>query len=381
MRLPRAYAVAVACAIAVSAAVPAASQAALPPQGVYEACYPGMDADGCAARVQKLGSAGFRLVVNYWMLRASSSADVVRYVDAAHASGVQVIWSLNDWSSQDPNGNSTLSQYPRLAADCGCTNNQGLLDYIVGLAKTQPGTWGYYLSDEPDPSRQAEVTAFAAHVKSLDPGHPRLIVACGVCAGGDPTGSRAAPFSGLDAVLGTDIYPVTTQGPDVAFARNQVTAGMHGLQGVADAAGRDSAVVLQAFSWGFSSWDAGVCGSSPANCRFPTGAELAAQRDAALAGGRPRMILWYALFDVLGALPSQRPSDWTPPTDPDGRWRDLVAAAFAPEPGSDPSPVAVACADAAAGAARAARTAKLTTSCRIYSQSIVRCRFPRFRGP
>jgi hypothetical protein len=44
---------------------------------------------------------------------------------------------------------------------------------------------------------------------------------------------------------------------------------------------------------------------------------------------------------VLGALPSQRPSDWAPPTDPDGRWHDLVAAAFAPEPGSDPAPVVV----------------------------------------
>jgi hypothetical protein len=339
MRLSRALAVAAACVIAATAAIPAAAHAALPPQGVYEACYPSDAPAGCAARLQRLGDAGFGLVLNYWMLRGSSSADVVRYVNAAHVSGVQVIWSLNDWWTQDPNGSSTLSAYPKLAADCGCTTNGGLADYIVRLAKDQPGTWGYYLSDEPDATRHDLLAAFNARVKAIDPGHPRLVVACGVCAGGDPTGSRAAPFTDLDSVLATDIYPVVNQGPDPAFARNQVSAGMKGLQAVTDAAGRDSAVVLQSFSWGSSSWDSAICGSSPANCRFPTADELAAQRDAALTSGRPRMILWYALFDVLGPLPDQRPSDWTPVPDPERRWHDLVAAAFAPEPQAAAPPV------------------------------------------
>jgi hypothetical protein len=328
---------AAACAIALLAAHPASASATLPPQGLYEACYPGLDQSGCAARLQRMGGAGFRLVVNYWMLRESSAADVVSYVNSAHASGVQVIWSLNDWWAKDPAGTDIPAANRKLAADCGCTTNQQMVDYIVRLAKDLPGTWGYYLADEPDAARRDQVAAFAARVKELDPSHPRLIVACGVCNGdGDPTGSRAAPLAGLDAVLGTDLYPITTEAPDPARAGRYVATGTKGLQSVADRAGRDSAIVLQSFSWGFSSFDSHACGSSPSNCRFPTRGELAAQRDAALTNGRPRMILWYALFDVIGAIPEQRPSDWTPPPNPEERWNDLLAAAFAPEPPTPP---------------------------------------------
>jgi hypothetical protein len=171
-------------------------------------------------------------------------------------------------------------------------------------------------------------------VRSIDPGHPVLVVACGVCggAGTDSTGAHAAPFSDIDSVLGTDQYPIFTAPPDAAAAGRWVGAGMRGVQSVADRSSRQTAIVLQSFSWGFAPIEARACGSSPANCRFPTREEMAAQRDAALANGKPRLILWYALFDVIGTLPAQMPADWTPPADPDRRWQDLVAAAFAPEP-------------------------------------------------
>src|SRR4051794_2084325 len=99
----RLLAVAAGCALALLGTHPGSASAALPRQGVYEACYPGADPDGCAARVERIGGAGFRLVLNYWLLRESSSSDVLRYVAAAHANGVQVIWSLNDWSYHDLN--------------------------------------------------------------------------------------------------------------------------------------------------------------------------------------------------------------------------------------------------------------------------------------
>src|SRR4051812_38469040 len=172
----RAVALAFACAVTACAAAPASSSAALPPQGVYEACHPGTgQPNDCVGRLQRVGGAGFGLVLNYWMLSQSTPAQILAYANAASAAGVKLIWPLNEWWSQAPGGTNMASSYPNLAAACGCTTNQGIVDYVVRLAARQPSTWGYYIADEPGPDRHADLARFTAAVRSDDPAHPQLI--------------------------------------------------------------------------------------------------------------------------------------------------------------------------------------------------------------
>ncbi|GAC1439017.1 MAG: hypothetical protein NVSMB51_16150 [Solirubrobacteraceae bacterium] len=319
-------------------AAPASASASLPPQGLYEACYPGAPGNSCIPRLQRLGGAGFQVVMNYWMLAQSTPAQIVNYVQAAAQQGIKVIWPLNDWWSQDPQGNNMLANYPLLAAACGCSTNQGLVDYIVGLARSQPNTWGYYIADEPDPLKHAQLKAFSDRLTALDPAHQQLLVAC---ACGDPTGTvLVAPFADLGATttLANDQYAVVTQ-PQNPLGVYSATAGWtQGLQALADQTGHQSAAVLQAFSFGDGQTESAVCGSSPSNCRFPSEQEMQMQRDAAVNSGRPGVILWFGLFDVIGYDPTQQPSYWQPVPNPQQRWSDLVQAALGSVPAPAPQP-------------------------------------------
>jgi hypothetical protein len=315
-------AVGAALAVSLLAIAPASASAQLPPQGLYEACYPG-DALGfgaCDARVQQIGAAGFRLVLNYWMLAESTPQQILDYVHAAAASGVETIWPFSDWWQSNPNNSNLLLSYPLLAASCGCTTNAGLLAYVVRMAKSQPGTWGYYAADEPDPSKVSQLKAFVAEIKAIDPVHPVLIVSG---AGSMPT------FAGTGDVLAGDTYPVGSgpiNDPGVATAEASATQQ---VQQLSQSAGVKSAMVLQAWNW-----------DDELDCRglwsgvthFPTTAEMTMMRNAALENGHLSMILWWSMFDLEGYVPVEQPSYFLAPPDPATRWSSLVQAAFAPAP-------------------------------------------------
>lgn len=83
------------------------------------------------------------------------------------------------------------------------------------------------------------------------------------------------------------------------------------MQAVADAAGAQPAMVLQAFSWS-------QYRTVPTPPRYPGTRHLRAMRDATIRYGSPAMILWYSYQDILR---SDRPNR---------RWHALVSAAFAP---------------------------------------------------
>jgi hypothetical protein len=175
------------------------------------------------------------------------------------------------------------------------------------------------------------VAAFAAKVKALDPTHPRLIMGCGNCYGGEGSVNF---LSGIDATLGTDIYPVWEQAADQPIVAEKAGAAAAGLRKVADQAGHAAVVALQAFRWGDSHYDSQATGIGPAS-RFPTRREIEDQRNAAIAGGHPDLILWFTLNQTIGWEPGQRPWYWSEPADADTRWANLVGGAFAPLPQAD----------------------------------------------
>ena len=308
---------------AVVAAVPAAARPPeLPPQGVYDMCTPAYSSDRCASRLRRIGDAGFRVVQNMHALHDADLSDILAFGDAAQANGLKVIWSLNGGSGRA----SLLHSMPKLADRCECRDEDEMLAQVIGVLRSQPATWGYYIADEPTPDEHDKVAAFAEQVKGLDPNHERLIMGCGLCFGGEKSVDFLAD---IDATLGTDAYPVHEQPPDQAVVARRVGDDAAALRRVAERAGRKTVVALQAWRWGDSHYDSQATGIGPAS-RFPTRREIEMQRNAAIRRGRPELILWFTLNQVIGWEPGQRPWWWAEPSNPEQRWANLVEGAFAP---------------------------------------------------
>jgi hypothetical protein len=310
-------------ALATMLLAPAAARAALPPQGLYEECAPS-SRQQCAGELQQIGSAGFRLALNYtaWYGRA---ADLQAYASDAQAAGVKLIWPLNYAAWRDPGSASTLvAEYPGLAADCGCQDNASFVRYAIGLVRSFPATWGYYVGDELNPSTAPQVAELAGQVRALDAGHQLLYV--GQSFPSVP--GNLQPFLTSTVVIGADVYPVG-EGMPVSVVGN-VAAALSNLAGGSNAR---PAMELQAFSW--SEYPTEINAVDP---RWPTETEMRAMRNYALLAN-PSMILWYNLSDIQRSDAAAQ------------HWRDLVAAAFAPATAS----AAASGPGSAAAAARAPR--------------------------
>lgn len=305
MRLPFVACVATA-AMLLGAPTVASAESSLPPQGMYEQCPPATEMARCVTNLQRLGAAGFRLVLNYNQLNATPE-DLVAYAAAARDAGVQLIWPLNQQAIR--RGESVRKFFPRLAAACAC-DGQDLLAFIVSIARDQPATWGYYVGDEVDPAELPLVAALRDRVRALDPSRPSLYVAYENQA---TLGANLAPFAAAADVIGAATYPVGTVQP---VSYTQTVGDLVG--GLAARGGAGAAMVLQAFDWSQAP------GEYPGASGYPTFEQMREQRDGALHAD-PAMVLWYSLHQLDRS------------DNPAGHWSDLVAAAFSPPP--PPMPV------------------------------------------
>lgn len=274
-----------------------AEAASLPPQGLYEECAPANQAQ-CAGELAKMGTAGFRLALNYtaWY---GSAAEIQAYAHEAHAQGIKLIWPLNDsaWRGDS----SLIAEYPALAATCACTTNEGFVRYAVSLVRSLPATWGYYVGDELDPSDAPAVASLAAQVRAVDPLHPLLYISQSV----PDVFANLKPFAASANVVGADVYPVGA-GSLVSVVSRVATE----IKQVARRTDKRAAIVLQAFSW--AQYPAELQAIDP---DWPTGEQMRSMRDRAAASD-PSMILWYNLSDIESS------------SDPAGHWRELVTGAF-----------------------------------------------------
>jgi hypothetical protein len=252
-------------------------------QGLFESCNLLVDTQ-CIDRLKQMAAAGFKLVLNYDQLEATSGQEI-EYAEQAHLLGMKVIWAMNDpafW-----NGTNLLTTYQNLAYTCSCSDNAGFIHYFVNLVKNLPATWGYYVGDEVAQRDYDKMKAYADLIKQLDPSHPRLIA-----SGEDSTslGSNIKPFIDTADVLGSDIYPIGKSEPISTIGRVA-----RNLQAIANANGKQTAMVLQSFSVA----QYGACSPPPGCARFPTKDELRQMLNQVLQNAQPQFILWYSYFDIL----------------------------------------------------------------------------------
>jgi len=295
----------------------------LPPQGLYESCLP--TDPRCLDRLTEMGTKGFSIVLNDG-LRYASSADALRvYADHAQGLGMRIILPVKYSPEWDDDDSFLVREFPDLARECGCTDNESFLTYYVNSLKHHPAVWGYYMADEVHSEYHGGLKAYSDLVKSIDPDHPRLIVEEGTNDPMEIFFTFHSYMNDTTDVLAADYYPygyIDTFGN----VSRLTAASARMTQAWSEELHLKSAMVLQAFAWTqYYGLTNPLCFPWPICAPFPSYEQMKAQRDQAILGSRPEIILWFSYPDILKSH------------DPAGHWRDLVAAAFAPLPSPVPT--------------------------------------------
>jgi hypothetical protein len=277
--------------------------ATAPLHGIYESCIPKGATNDCLARLDKMAAGGFKLVVNYAQMYGDAAGEIA-YLDHAESLGMKVIFAINDTDFRK--GISYRSVFPGLAATCGCTDNTSFLQYSVNLVKNHPAVWGYYIGDEVRESDHDALKRDTDLIKQFDPNHPRLLIQSAEITGGGTAGAKAAltPFVDTADVLGIDYYPIGSWGNNESVAQTGTMAAA--VQAVADRFGRQSAMVLQSFSWSQYPDQAFRCPGSTF-CPYPSVSDMQQMVQLTLQNASPSIILWYSYYDIFRAdNPTQR---------------------------------------------------------------------------
>ena len=311
----------------------------LPPEGIFENCNLDTQMSTCVQRLQVIHQGGFQIVVI--SATAGSPASLAAYASSAQSLGMSVMWEISNptwW--QDPSTSTNASGcFPGFAAGCGCNQNGSLLAYLVHWLGQLPGTYGYYAADDTmlSPGDPAGVASYVAQIKQQDPRHTVMI--------GAADESQANTYVRIADVIGTDLYPVTTDSLMPVSANqdmwSSVAQGAIDAQQAADSAGKQSAFILQAFTWGDNLSDGQIIGAcSPSDTqmscysklRYPSSAEQLQLRNEMLLHAHPKLILWWSFPGTYGDVTGDTYSIYPTGAEAAARWFGLAAAIQAPFP-------------------------------------------------
>jgi hypothetical protein len=318
----------------------ASASAALPPQGIFENCAVGTTLQTCEQRLGVMHQGGLQVVViPAW----GASLDALsQYTAAARGLGMSVMWELSNpaWWQQPGSGTPVASSFSDFASACGCSDNASLLPFVIHWLAQQPGTYGYYAADDSmiGANDQAGVTSYVAQIKQADPAHPVML--------GAANSVLRHQYQAVVDLAAEEFYPVSTSSLLPANANqaswDSLDQAAADSQRTADQAGKASAVILQAFTWGDNIDDGsaiGICSSADttASCnarlRYPSGAEQLALRNAVLRNAHPQLILWWSFQGTYGYAQDPGPFFATPsPSEAASRWSGLSSAIQAPPP-------------------------------------------------
>jgi hypothetical protein len=315
-----------------------ASAATLPPEGIFENCRLDTQMLTCVQRLEVMHQGGMQIVVI--SPSGESPASLAAYAATAHSLGMSVMWELSDPSWwQAPASTSMDRSYPGFVAACGCTQNGELLAYLVHWLGQQTGTYGYYAADDLvlAAGDRPAMAAYVAEIKQQDPYHTVMI--------GSANESQTATFQSVPDVIGTEIYPVTTDRM-MPVSANQGTWDSLGqwatdAQKSADRAGKQSAFILQAFTWGDNLSDGQIIGGCSASdtqlscyskLRYPSAADQLELRNEILLHAHPKLILWWSFPGTYGDVTGDTYSLYPSGGEAAARWSGLAAAVQAPFP-------------------------------------------------
>jgi hypothetical protein len=321
--------------------VSTAGASSLPTEGIYENCSLDASMQTCIDRLQVMHQGGFQVVVE--PATGESLSSLSTYAAAAHQLGMSVMWAIGQtfWWQDPMTSNGMDWAFPAESTACGCTQDGQLLAYLIQFLGGLPGTYGYYAADDTmlGPGDLAGVSDYVARIKQQDPTHTVLIGSSGE--------NETSAYARLGDLVGQEIYPVTTSSLMPVSSSQGIWGEVGQLasdtQQTANQAGKQSAFILQAFTWGDNLDDGqgiGVCGpnATQLSCynqlRYPSGAEQLQLRNEVLRHAHPKLILWWSFQGTYGQSGTDTYSIYPTGSVAAARWAGLTAAINAPAPGS-----------------------------------------------
>ena len=151
------------------------------PQAIYQDCNldgascSGPAGDTATSQLDAIAAANFSVVMNYSVFWGTE-AELLAYAARAESDHVKIMWAFNDPAFAKFSGRSgkfLINDYGEISATCGCSTNEGFLQYLVKLVKDLPATYGYSIGDEPAPDTAADVQNLYNMIRAVDPHHPR----------------------------------------------------------------------------------------------------------------------------------------------------------------------------------------------------------------
>ncbi len=140
-------------------------------------------------------------------------------------------------------------------------------------------------------------------------------------------------------MIGAELYPVSTRSLMPASAHRSAWDSFAGwasqTQQAADAAGKQSAFILQAFTWGDNLSDGqaiGVCTAADTkqSCYdkldYPSAADQLQMRNEVLLNAHPKLILWWSFAGTYGQAGNDTYSIFPSGAQATARWHGLTAA-------------------------------------------------------
>jgi hypothetical protein len=333
---------ATACLVLATCGVTAATASAtgLPPEGIFENCNLDSEMSTCLQRLAVMHQGGFQVVV---IPAAASPASLAEYASSAQQLGMSVMWEIGNpsWWTDPSTSTSMAGVYGGFEPLCGCNQNGALLAFLVHWLSQLPATYGYYAADDTmlSPGDQSGMASYVAEIKQQDPAHMVMI--------GSADETQTSSYVRIADAIGTDIYPVTT-GSLMPLTAHQdmwgsVAQWASDAQHTADGAGKQSAFILQAFTWGDNLSDGETIGActtadTPLSCdaklRYPSAAEQLQLRNEVLLHAHPKLILWWSFPGTDGQATGDTYSIYPSGPEAAARWSGLTAAIQAPFPGA-----------------------------------------------
>lgn len=279
--------------------------------GIYEDISPGQGVGVYGPRLQQIKNAGFRVVVNYALLYDTTQS-MIDYINYAFSLGLRVAIALDLVTS--PVGGSLALTYPKMYIESGSqgiTNFNAFGQYVASKVKSLPGTWGYYIADEPLDTNFNTIKSFNTAILAIDSTKPTLII-----CDSDTSTMNISNFWSVHnvnwtqacSVGGDDVYPIgLTAGSVTGFTIGVMTGA---VQSYINSNSTQSAMALQAFTFN--------------NGVVPTFKDMVAMLNQALSHMQPRLILWFSYENIWGCPSNVVDSAIPPDASATQIWADLT---------------------------------------------------------
>jgi hypothetical protein len=317
----------------------------MPAEGIFDNCNLDTQLATCEQRLHTIAGGGLQVVVMPAM--NTSMAGLSSYASYARSVGMKVMWEISDpgfWTS--PNGTSEDGTFSSFSTACGCTANAQVLTFMIKWFANLPATYGYYAADDSmiSPGQGGALTAYTHTIKAADPADTVLI---------SSSPQQGQSNEGAGDMLANEIYPVTNYDLSPASQHladwQSVDQSIEQGQRAADAAGKASAFILQAFTFGDNLDDGeavGVCTPSMSQQQcygkldYPSASTQLQLRNEVLEHSSAKLILWYSFQQTYGQAGNDTYSTYPTGGTAANRWAGLSAAVQAPYPSSPVATVA-----------------------------------------